>query len=142
MRAESKPSQRSSKLPFLDRFEPKLGVTIVCDWLPECRVEGTKFKSAFHILPAMPLIVPGVTKANSRAQEISDRFIPALVVVDMQTDFVTGSLAVPDAKSIVETINSILALPFVLKVGTKDFHPPARSLCPIYTRIRIYRRVE
>jgi nicotinamidase len=74
----------------------------------------------------MPLIIPGITpvqKFASKAQT-SDKFIPALVVVDVQTDFVSGSLAVPDAQSIIEPINSILSLPFALKVGTKDFHPP------------------
>jgi len=77
----------------------------------------------------MPLIVPGITPARaqqsaSKSSETSDRFIPALVIIDLQVDFVTGSLAVPDAQSIIEPINSILALPFALKVGTKDFHPP------------------
>jgi len=66
----------------------------------------------------MPLIIP-----NASALETSDKFIPALIVVDMQTDFVTGSLAVPDASSIIEPTNSILSLPFALKVGTKDYHP-------------------
>jgi len=61
---------------------------------------------------------------NLAALNASDNFVPALVVVDMQNDFVTGSLAVPDAKSIIDPINSILALPFALKIGTKDYHPP------------------
>lgn len=69
----------------------------------------------------MPLIVPGIVPPINAA---SQNFIPALIVVDMQTDFVTGSLAVPNAKSIIEPINAILSLPFALKVGTKDFHPP------------------
>jgi nicotinamidase len=69
----------------------------------------------------MPLIISGVT---SETPNVSDKFIPALVVVDMQTDFISGSLAVPDAASIIEPINSMLSLPFALKVGTKDFHPP------------------
>jgi len=60
----------------------------------------------------------------SKSPETPVRFIPALVIVDLQVDFVTGSLAVPDAQSIIEPINSILALPFAFKVGTKDFHPP------------------
>lgn len=74
-----------------------------------------------HIQPVMPLIISGVT---SETPSVSDKFIPALVVVDMQTDFVSGSLAVPDAASIIEPINSMISLPFALKVGTKDFHPP------------------
>jgi nicotinamidase len=74
----------------------------------------------------MPLIIPGVTAPETHlsALNASDEFIPALVVVDMQNDFVTGSLAVPDAKSIIDPINSILALPFAVKIGTKDYHPP------------------
>jgi nicotinamidase len=47
----------------------------------------------------------------------------ALLVVDVQYDFVHGSLAVPDAPSIIDTINSLLALPFTIKIATKDFHP-------------------
>jgi nicotinamidase len=75
----------------------------------------------------MPLIVPGITVPKTDrlvAPTTSANFIPALIVVDMQNDFVTGSLAVPDAQSIIEPINSILALPFAVKIGTKDFHPP------------------
>lgn len=75
----------------------------------------------------MPLILPGVTFAQQsiwNAPNISDKFIPALLVVDMQTDFVSGSLAVPAAQSLISPINAFLGLPFVLKIGTKDFHPP------------------
>ncbi|EGO00897.1 hypothetical protein SERLA73DRAFT_178877 [Serpula lacrymans var. lacrymans S7.3] len=53
----------------------------------------------------------------------STTFVPALIIVDMQVDFVTGSLAVNDAPSLIEPINDILSLPFALKVGTKDWHP-------------------
>ena len=49
--------------------------------------------------------------------------ISALLVVDVQYDFVYGSLAVPDAPSIIGHINSLLALPFSIKIATKDFHP-------------------
>ncbi|KAI9757790.1 MAG: NAD(+) salvage pathway protein [Chaenotheca gracillima] len=53
-------------------------------------------------------------------------FRPALIVVDMQEDFCppNGSLAVTDGRTIAPTINALLTLPFVLKVGTKDWHPP------------------
>jgi len=51
-------------------------------------------------------------------------FRPALLVVDMQYDFVYGSLAVPDGRSIINAINTLLSYPFIIKVGTKDFHPP------------------
>ncbi|KAF8226299.1 Isochorismatase hydrolase [Tricholoma matsutake] len=49
--------------------------------------------------------------------------ISALLVIDMQYDFVHGSLAVPDATSVIDEINSLLALPFTIKIATKDFHP-------------------
>ena len=48
----------------------------------------------------------------------------ALVVVDMQVDFVTGSLAVPGAEALLEPINEIIDLPFAYRVASKDFHPP------------------
>ncbi|KAF8899105.1 pyrazinamidase/nicotinamidase [Infundibulicybe gibba] len=51
-------------------------------------------------------------------------FTPALLVVDMQYDFVHGSLAVPDAPTIINNVNDILRLPFRVKIGTKDYHPP------------------
>jgi nicotinamidase-related amidase len=34
-----------------------------------------------------------------------------------------GSLAVPNGRAILPTINLLLSLPFVLKVATKDWHP-------------------
>jgi nicotinamidase-related amidase len=53
-----------------------------------------------------------------------DSFVPALIVVDMQHDFVHGSLAVPGAEAIIETVNEVISLPgFKLKVATQDFHP-------------------
>ena len=70
---------------------------------------------------------------------------PALIVVDMQEDFCPpvstflelhlkrytiilpllkhGSLAVAGAREIVPLINSLLSLPFALKIATQDFHP-------------------
>ncbi|KAJ3514022.1 hypothetical protein NLJ89_g2610 [Agrocybe chaxingu] len=51
--------------------------------------------------------------------------VPALIIIDMQNDFVSGSLPVPDGASIINTINSLSALPaFRLKIATRDFHPP------------------
>lgn len=35
-----------------------------------------------------------------------------------------GSLAVTDGRTIVPLLNDLLELPFVLKIATKDFHPP------------------
>lgn len=53
-------------------------------------------------------------------------FNPALIVVDLQEDFCPphGSLAVPDGRSIVPLINSLLTLPFALRIATRDWHPP------------------
>lgn len=46
-----------------------------------------------------------------------------LVVVDVQNDFVTGSLAIPDAEAIIEPINRLGAR-FRHIVLTQDWHPP------------------
>ncbi|KAI9742328.1 MAG: NAD(+) salvage pathway protein [Claussenomyces sp. TS43310] len=55
----------------------------------------------------------------------SASFRPALIVVDVQEDFCppNGSLAVPNGRDILRTLNHLLTLPFVLKVATKDWHP-------------------
>jgi nicotinamidase-related amidase len=50
-------------------------------------------------------------------------FKPALLVIDMQNDFVTGSLAVPDAEAVIPIVNDLLGLPFVVKIASKDWHP-------------------
>ncbi|KPM43040.1 hypothetical protein AK830_g3500 [Neonectria ditissima] len=58
--------------------------------------------------------------------ESSTPFKAALIVVDFQEDFCppNGSLAVPHGRSIAPTINTLLGLPFALKIATKDWHPP------------------
>ncbi|KAJ4165794.1 hypothetical protein LMH87_007409 [Akanthomyces muscarius] len=52
-------------------------------------------------------------------------FKPALIVVDLQEDFCppNGSLAVPDGRAITPLINTLLALPFAVRVATRDWHP-------------------
>ncbi|MCJ1250747.1 NAD(+) salvage pathway protein [Trapelia coarctata] len=57
--------------------------------------------------------------------EKQDKFVPALLVVDMQEDFCApnGSLGVEGGRELASVINELLQLPFVLKVATKDFHP-------------------
>ncbi|TFK74649.1 Isochorismatase hydrolase [Pluteus cervinus] len=71
-------------------------------------------------------------------------FKPALVVIDMQHDFVHGSLAVADAPAIIEPINKLLELPFVIKIGSKDFHPPdhisfaSKHNKDLFSKITIY----
>jgi len=48
----------------------------------------------------------------------------ALIVVDIQNDFITGgSLAVPEGEAIIPIINKLLELPFDCKVATQDWHP-------------------
>ncbi len=51
----------------------------------------------------------------------------ALVVVDLQNDFVTGSLAVPDAPAVVDPLNRAMAA-FAARglpvFATRDWHPP------------------
>jgi len=53
-------------------------------------------------------------------------FKPALVIIDLQEDFCppNGSLAVGGGREVIPVINDLLKLPFVLKVATKDHHPP------------------
>ncbi|KAI9170774.1 Nicotinamidase [Paramyrothecium foliicola] len=53
------------------------------------------------------------------------KFKAALLVVDFQEDFCppNGSLAVPDGRAIAPTVNALLALPFAVKLATRDWHP-------------------
>jgi nicotinamidase/pyrazinamidase len=46
----------------------------------------------------------------------------ALIVVDVQNDFVSGTMAIPEAKSIIGPINA-LAEAFINVVVTTDWHP-------------------
>lgn len=67
----------------------------------------------------------GLNYSSSVTQRMGDPpFVPALIVVDVQNDFITGSLAVPNGADVIEPINELLNLPFPLKVGTADWHPP------------------
>lgn len=52
-------------------------------------------------------------------------FKPALIIVDFQEDFCppNGSLAVPQGRTIASPINTLLTLPFALKIATRDWHP-------------------
>lgn len=48
----------------------------------------------------------------------------ALIIVDLQNDFVTGSLAIPKAKEIISVINWILSnITYEIVVETFDWHP-------------------
>lgn len=63
------------------------------------------------------------TEAMDKAEE-GKAFVPALLVIDMQNDFVTGSLPVPGGASVVNNINELITLDgFKTKIATKDSHP-------------------
>lgn len=47
----------------------------------------------------------------------------ALIVVDLQHDFLKGSLAVAEAETIVPTINKLLSYKWDYVVATRDWHP-------------------
>ncbi|KAK4552929.1 NAD(+) salvage pathway protein [Recurvomyces mirabilis] len=49
----------------------------------------------------------------------------ALAIIDLQNDFCPphGALAVTGGRDIAPAINTLLALPFALKLATRDFHP-------------------
>jgi len=50
--------------------------------------------------------------------------VKALLLVDIQNDFVSGgNLAVPGGDAIVPVVNKLLDLPWDLIVATKDWHP-------------------
>lgn len=71
-------------------------------------------------------------------------FHPALVVIDMQNDFVTGSLPVPGGASILPQVNDLIQLPFEAKIATRDHHPENHVSFaktherPEFTKIVIY----
>ncbi|KAM0282386.1 hypothetical protein ACHAQH_003066 [Verticillium albo-atrum] len=56
---------------------------------------------------------------------MADNFKPALIVVDFQEDFCPphGSLAVPNGRDIAPIVNTLLNLPFIARIATKDWHP-------------------
>jgi len=50
--------------------------------------------------------------------------VTALIVVDLQNDFVPGgALAVNEGHRIIPLVDELLSLPFDVKVATKDWHP-------------------
>ena len=49
--------------------------------------------------------------------------VNALLVIDMQVDFITGSLAVPDGPSVIDPVKEIIKLPFHARYASKDSHP-------------------
>ncbi|KAF7856973.1 hypothetical protein EAF04_009733 [Stromatinia cepivora] len=61
----------------------------------------------------------------STADTDTNTFKPALIIVDLQEDFLppNGSLAVANGRDTIPIINNLLNLPFHLKIATKDWHP-------------------
>jgi nicotinamidase/pyrazinamidase len=55
---------------------------------------------------------------NGRIETATD----VLIVVDVQNDFVSGSLAIPGARDIVPVINRLVA-GFAHVIVTQDWHP-------------------
>ncbi len=52
----------------------------------------------------------------------------ALLVVDLQNDFLTGgALAVPEGHQVVPLVDKLVTLPFELIIATKDWHPADHS---------------
>lgn len=52
----------------------------------------------------------------------------ALVVVDLQNDFIPGgALAVPEGHQIIPLVDKLVKMPFDLVVATKDWHPSNHS---------------
>ncbi|KIJ65860.1 hypothetical protein HYDPIDRAFT_87883 [Hydnomerulius pinastri MD-312] len=49
--------------------------------------------------------------------------VHTLLVIDMQVDFLTESLAVPDGASLAAPVIEIMKLPFDCKYASKDWHP-------------------
>ncbi|GAA5951382.1 hypothetical protein JCM3765_002465 [Sporobolomyces pararoseus] len=47
----------------------------------------------------------------------------ALLLVDVQNDFISGSLAVPSAEQIIPPVLRLLSCPFDLVVASQDYHP-------------------
>lgn len=69
---------------------------------------------------AQPFVPPTETIPDNNDKP----FVPALLVIDMQNDFVSGSLAVPGATEILSRVNDLIKLPgFKVKVATRDHHP-------------------
>ncbi|KAG6889479.1 hypothetical protein C0992_004984 [Termitomyces sp. T32_za158] len=71
-------------------------------------------------------------------------FTPALLVIDMQYDFVYGSLAVRNGSEIIPIINDLLAHPFAAKIASRDLHPrdhisfAATHEKPLFSKTVIY----
>ncbi|KAB8304655.1 hypothetical protein EYC80_004024 [Monilinia laxa] len=66
-----------------------------------------------------------ITTNNDNDNGNDNTFKPALIIVDLQEDFLppNGSLAVINGRETIPIINNLINLPFDLKIATKDWHP-------------------
>jgi len=53
----------------------------------------------------------------------TEKRVNAVLVIDVQVDFISGSLAVPDGPSVVQPVKDIIDLPFDARYASKDWHP-------------------
>ena len=74
------------------------------------------------IVLCLTMIIKSTNKI--RRKVIKNKEKSALLVIDYQNDFITGSLKVPYAKDLIEKINSLLdKYSFASVIYTKDNHP-------------------
>jgi len=91
-----------------------------------------------------PLLFLPSTMSTITNQGQQAPYKPALLVIDVQNDFVSGSLAVPGGATVIEPINQLLQLPFALKVATRDYHPSdhvsfaSTHKLPVLSKLLIY----
>lgn len=88
---------------------------------------------------------PFIPQTESIPGDDDKPFVPALLVIDMQNDFVYGSLPVPGAVTILRKVNDLIKFPgFKIKVATRDSHPEEHVSFakthqkPLFTKITIY----
>lgn len=74
-------------------------------------------------IPPASQPVPTIEVSDVDREKRALTFVPALIVIDMQNDFVSGSLAIAGAESIISTVNATIDLPWKIKIATRDFHP-------------------
>ena len=67
--------------------------------------------------------VPTIEVSDIDRERRALTFVPALIVIDMQNDFVSGSLAIAGAETIISAVNATIDLPWKIRIATRDFHP-------------------
>ncbi|CAF1140894.1 unnamed protein product [Didymodactylos carnosus] len=64
------------------------------------------------------------TLSNNENKCSKSKKVNALIIVDVQNDFITGSLALKNGEEVVPVINNLLkTIPFDVVVYTADWHP-------------------